>query len=128
MTTELMTQGTINYNLNVALETKCEFVIVYQDLFGTHYDFGRYLTRPITGDLMYDRWEAKEGGWRTTMILPQWQVIAVFSEYEWCPNCGENPVNLENLREADQAPLCDTCAREGWESAHAESLIEDGGL
>jgi hypothetical protein len=103
--------------------TGCDFVLVYRDLWGQHIDFGNRMTRPVSRSIMFNRWE--ETHFAITNLLYTTEIVALWTEYDYC-DCGDFIVNLDN-QDSDR-PLCDLCAREGYESARGELLRDDGGI
>ncbi len=118
-----MTHPQISDAIDTAVVTECDFVLTYHDLYGDHTVFGKRMSRPVTNSVLYDRWEGMY--FHTTGLLYTSEIVAIWTEYDYC-QCGVWIVNLDN-RDGDN-PLCDVCAREGYESARGDGLREDGGL
>ncbi len=119
-----MTSDRIFAAIDQAVATKGYFLLVISDMYGEHTDYGRHMTEPLPGSIMYDCWEG--ASWRTTSLLSEHQMIAMWTEHDWC-SCRDHIVNLETYR-ADSEPLCDVCDRVAYESARGDSLAADGGL
>ena len=118
-----MTQPRIDDAIKTAVATGCDFVLAYKDMWGQHIDFGDRMTRPVPNSVLFNRWE--ETHYNTSGLLYLTEIVAIWTEHDYC-SCGDFLVNLDN-HDGD-VPLCDLCAREGYESARGDALREDGGM
>ena len=118
-----MTPPQINDALETAIVTGCDFVLVYQDMWGRHVSFGNRMSRPVPNSILFNRWEGTH--FNTSGLLYTTEVVAIWTEHDYC-SCGDFFINLDN-RDGDQ-PLCDLCAREGYESARGDAMRGDGGF
>ena len=120
---ERMTHPQISDAIDTAVVTGCNFVLAYHDTWGEHINFGNRMTQPLPTSIIFNRWEGSH--YNTTGLLYTSEIVAMWTEHDYC-QCGLTMVNLDN-RDGDN-PLCDVCAREGYESARGDAMREDGGL
>ena len=118
-----MTQPRIDDAIETSVATGCDFVLVYHDMWGQHINFGNRMSRPVPNSILFNRWE--EDHFAITGLLYTTEVVAIWTEHDYC-SCGLLHINLDNRDGLE--PLCDVCAREGYESARGDGLREDGGF
>ncbi len=102
-----------------------DFVIRYWTIYGTYTVPGKEIKEPLPGSIGF--MEFRDGKWQHTGLIETYDIEAIWTENDDCPNCGEFLVDLDGFGEFEE-PICEVCAREAWESSRAEGLIADGGV
>ena len=119
---EQMTHARLTDAIDTAVNTGCDFILAYRDMHGQHINFGNRMTRPVPNSIMFNRWE--ETHFNMTGLLYITELVALWTEHDYCDDCGMVQLNLDN-RDGDY-PICDLCAREGYEHARGDTLRGEG--
>ncbi len=121
----------VQHRVQQAVERQSDFWVRYSTTFGPVEEMGRAMRSVLTADkrgpateVAYQIWE---GHWVDSALLRVSRIEAIITEDDWCPKCDDRIVNLDTAGEWD-LPLCDVCAREAWEWARAEAIVDGRGL